>query len=40
MIIVDKTRYVAVQFIKIAGYLLNIISKRLVLLNFHYLPNR
>ena len=40
VIIVVKIRYIAVQSIQIAGYLLNIISKRLVLLNFHYLPNR
>ena len=34
--IVDKIRYIAVQFIKIVGQLRNLISKRLVLLNFYY----
>ena len=35
LIAVDKIRYEAVQFIKVAGYLHNIL-KRLALLNFHY----
>ena len=35
LIAVDKIRYIAVQFTKVAGYLHNI-WKRLALLYFHY----